>query len=246
MRQASFADRHPYWFVAILEAVVVLVYLIAGTASYFLKLSNLALVGLANLGLTLIVIAYLTASKGWRSAGFKAPKQSGDLPYFLLPLVPALLNLIPGVQIESLSQLCGVFAITLLVGFAEEGIFRGLMLQTLKPHGQWRAVISSTLLFGLTHALNALTGKNLMDSMLQIAYALAIGFAYAALALKKEVLWPLVLTHFLTDFAFFLQKPGSSLPAFYQTLLVLSLTLGFSAYGLYVMRQNRLLAALPA
>ncbi len=238
MRLTQFAERHPYWFVAIMEAMVVLGYLLAGTAAYFLRLSNMALYGLANLGLTLIVIVLLTRLKWWKTIGFKPLHRRGDLLCFLVPLVPMALNFIPGVRIESVVYVSGVLVIALMVGFAEETIFRGLMLQALKPLGHWKAAIITALLFGLTHGMNALTGKSMVESMMQIGYAVAIGFAYAALVLKKDVLWPLVLTHFLTDFVYFIQKPGFSLPTFWQSFLVLSLTVGFTAYGIFVMRQK--------
>jgi len=233
-----FAERHPYWFVAILEATVVFVYLIAGTIAYFLKFSNMALYGLANLGLTLISIALLTTLKWWRTVVFKSLNQPGDLVYFLVPLVPMVFNLIPGVQIESFVYVSQVFAITLMVGFAEEVIFRGLMLQALKPLGHWRAAIITALLFGLAHAMNALTGKNALESAMQIGYAVAIGFAYAALALKKDGLWLLILTHFLTDFVYFIQKPGFTLSSFWQSFIVIGITVVFTAYGIFLMRQN--------
>lgn len=238
VRLTRFAELHPYGFVAILEAVVVLVYLLVGTIAYFLRLSNMVLYGLANLVLTLIVIALLTRLGWWKTVGFKPLHRRGDLFYFLILLVPMVLNFIPGVQIESIVYVTGVLVITLMVGFAEETIFRGLMLQALKPLGHWRAAIITALLFGLTHAMNAMTGKSALDSMMQIGYAAAIGFAYAALALKKDGLWLLILAHFLTDFVFFIQKPGFSLPPFWQSFLVISLTVVFTVYGIFVMQQR--------
>lgn len=238
VRLTRFAELHPHGFVAILEAVVVLVYLLVGTIAYFLRLSNMVLYGLANFVLTLIVIALLTRLGWWKTVGFKPLRRWGDLLYFLIPLVPMVLNFIPGVQIESIAYVTGVLVVTLMVGFAEETIFRGLMLQALKPFGHWRAVIITALLFGLTHALNALTGKSPLESVLQIGYAVAIGFAYAALTLKKDVIWPLVLTHFLTDFVYFIQKPGFSFESFWQSFIVISLTVGFTAYGIFLMRQK--------
>lgn len=238
MRLAQFAEHHPYGFVAILEALVVFAYLLVGTIAYFLKLSNMAIYGLANLWLTLIVIVLLTRLQWWKTVGFKPLHRQGDLLYYLILFVPMALNLIPGVQFESMVYVSGVLAITLMVGFAEETIFRGLMLQALKLLGHWRAAIITALLFGLTHAMNALTGKNLGESMMQIGYAVAIGFAYAALALKKDGLWLLILAHFLTDFVFFIQKPGFSLPPFWQSFLVISLTVVFTVYGIFLMQQR--------
>lgn len=238
MRLSHFVERRPYWFVAILEAVVVLVYLLAGTAAYFLKFSNLALYGLANLGLALIAILLLTGLKWWATAGFKPLRQRADLLYFLILLVPMIFNLIPGVQAGSFARISAALVVTLAVGFAEETIFRGLMLQAIKPAGHWRAAILTALLFGLTHAMNALTGKSAPEVAMQIGYAVAIGFAYSALALKKDILWPLILTHFLTDFVYFIQKPGFVLPPFWQSFSVIGLTIVFTVYGILLMQNN--------
>ena len=247
MKLAQFIERHPYRFVAIMEAVVVIIYLLTGTVAYFLGFSNMTLYGLANLGLTLIVIVLLTRLKWWESIGFTPLRRRSDLLYFLIPLIPAILNLIPGAQIESFAQVSAVFAVALAVAFAEETVFRGLMLQAIKPLGHWRAAIVTALLFGLTHAMNALTGKNMLASAMQIGYATAIGFAYAALALKKDALWLLILSHFLTDFIFFLQKPGFVMPPFWQSSLVVGLTIIFTAYGIFMMRQkSRLQSNAPA
>lgn len=120
VRLTRFAELQPHGFVTILEAVVVLVYLLVGTIAYFLRLSNMVLYGLANFVLTLIVIALLTRLGWWKTVGFKPLRRWGDLLYFLIPLVPMVLNFIPGVQIESIAYVTGVLVVTLMVGFAEK------------------------------------------------------------------------------------------------------------------------------
>jgi len=128
--------------------------------------------------------------------------------------------------------------ITLLIGFAEEAIFRGLMLNTLKANGFWRAAMITALLFGLSHALNVLSGKSMAETAAQIFYAVAFGFAFAALVLKKGILWPLVIVHFLIDFASFLARPGFTISPDWNLLLVVGLAVIFTAYGLFVMLQK--------
>jgi membrane protease YdiL (CAAX protease family) len=239
MKITRFAEHHPYWFVAILEIVVIVVYLTAGTIAHFLKLSNLGLYGLANLGLTIIVAVLLTVMGWWKAIGFRSPDRRGDLLYFLVPFIPMFINFIPGVEVTSLRYLIEALAITLMVGFAEEVIFRGLMLNALKVRGLWRAAIITALLFGLTHALNVLAGKSLVEDVAQIYYAVAIGFAFAALVLYKGILWPLVLAHWLINFVNFIQKPGFTYPAPWNVLIPASIAVVFTAYGLFVMTQKK-------
>lgn len=96
------AARHPYRFVALLEGVVVLVYLLAGTVAHFAGLSTMGLYALANLALAVIVALLLTRMGWWTAVGFRRPDRRSDLWYFAVPLVPAAINLIPGIDVGSL------------------------------------------------------------------------------------------------------------------------------------------------
>ena len=238
MKRSLFAKRHPYWFVVILEIVVIFVYLIAGTTAHFLNLANLGLYGIANLGLTIIAIALLTWMGWWKVIGFRSPNKRGDLLYFLVPFVPMFINFIPGVEITSLWHLIEILVIALMVGFVEEVFFRGLMLNAIKAHGLWKAAVITALLFGITHSLNALTGKSMLDDAAQIFYTVAIGFAFAALVLQKGILWPLVVAHFCIDFVNYIQTPGFAYSPFWEILITVSIAVVFTAYGLFIMLQK--------
>ena len=245
MKRAPFAQRHPYWFVALLEVVTIAVYLLVGTVAYFTQLSNEWLYGSASLLLSIIAAVLLTRMGWWKIVGFRSPNQPRDLWYFVLPLLPAVINLIIGLEVSSLVRLAEFFVITLLIGFAEETIFRGLMLNTLKAHGVWRAAIITALLFGLSHALNVLGGKSMAETAAQIFYAVAFGFAFAALVLKKGILWPLVIVHFLIDFASFLQRPDFTISTEWNVLLVVGFALIFTVYGVFVMLQKQRVNVIP-
>jgi uncharacterized protein len=239
MNRSIFPIRHPFWFVALMEVLVIFVYLLAGTIAHFMHLSNLELYGLANLILTILAAVLLTILGWWKVVGFRGPARPGDLAYFLIPFFPILINLIPGIKVTGLALLAQIFAITLMVGFVEEVFFRGLMLNALKAQGFWKAAVITALLFGLTHAMNLLAGKSLADDLAQVFYAVAIGFAFAALVLKMGILWPLVVAHFLIDFFNFIQDPGFVFSPFWNILIVASIGLIFTAYGLFLMHQKR-------
>ncbi len=237
MNRSRFAERHPYWFTAILLVVVILVYLLAGTAAHFLNLTTMGLYGLANFALTIIVASMLTVMGWWRTVGFRSALRKSDIVYFLIPFIPVLTNLIPGIAVTSFSYVLEVFVIMLMVGFVEESIFRGLMLNALKARGLWKAAIITTLLFGLTHALNSLTGKSAVENVLQIFFALSVGFAFAALVLHKGILWPLVLAHWLINFVGFIQKPGFTGQVLSMLMVAIPSAI-LIAYGVFMMLQK--------
>jgi hypothetical protein len=232
-----FVERHPYWFVAILEIIVIAVYLMAGTIASVAQLSNQAITGIANTTLSVLVIGALSALGWWRAVGFRRPAQPRHLLFFLPLFLPVLINLAVGLNVPGLWRFTQLLAIALLIGFAEEAIFRGLMLNALKARGLWQAALITSLLFGLSHSLNLLSGKSGADILIQISYALAIGFAFAALVLKKGILWPLVIAHTLIDFTSFIGK--ATVPAVWNVVAGVALTFLFMSYGLYLMRQQR-------
>ena len=236
MTQSRFAERHPFWFVAILEVMVILVYLTLGTIAHRTKLSNVGFEGIANLVLSVIAATLLSIMGWWRVVGFRRPDQPSDLLYFVVPFLPAVISLVAGVELKSVLVVTQLLIVTAMVGFAEEAIFRGLMLNALKPRGEWTAVIVTSLLFGLSHSLNVLSGKNLAVVAVQILYALAIGFVFAALVIKKGIIWPLVLAHFLIDFTAMIGKTNFSLA--WDSVLGVTITFVLGSYGLFVMLQK--------
>ena len=140
MTQSRFAERHPFWFVAILEVMVILVYLALGTIAHFTNLSNVGLEDLTNLVLTIIAVILLSVMGWWSVVGFRPPDQPADLWYFVVPFLPAIVSLLAGVELKNVLVVTQLLIITLMVGFAEEAIFRGLMLNALKTY----CVISSS------------------------------------------------------------------------------------------------------
>jgi CAAX protease family protein len=235
MNRSLFANRHPYWFVTILEMVVIVVYLLVGTFAHFLNLTNLDLYGLANFILSILVAILLTVMGWWKAVGFRAADSRGDLLYFLIPFIPMFINFIPGVEVTSFRYLLEVAFVFLMVGFVEEVIFRGLMLHALKGRGLWKAAVITALLFGLTHAFNVLAGKSLVDDAAQIVYAVGIGFGFAALVLCTGILWPLVLAHWLINFANYIQKPGFTYPAPWNVVIPVGIAVLFTVYGIFLM-----------
>jgi len=81
-----------------------------------------------------------------------------------------------------------------------------------------------------------LTGKSVTDDVAQVCYAMAIGFAFAAIVLRTGILWPLVLAHALIDFVNYIQNPDFVYPESLQLAVVIGMTVLFAGYGLLVMR----------
>ena len=83
------------------------------------------------------------------------------------------------------------------VGFLEEMIFRGLLFQAMVKNGVRAAIIVSSVTFGIGHIVNLINGSGaeLLPNLLQVVYAIAIGFAFVMIYCKTKSLMPCILTH---------------------------------------------------
>ena len=83
------------------------------------------------------------------------------------------------------------------VGFLEELIFRGLLFQAMAKDGVKSAIIVSSVTFGIGHIVNLFNGSGaeLLPNLLQVVYAIAIGFAFVMIYCRTKSLMPCILTH---------------------------------------------------
>ncbi len=237
MKRPPFAERHPLGFVALLELAVIVVYLLVGTFAHFASLPDDGVDAVANIALSVLAAALLSALGWWRVVGFKRAARPRDLLWFLPLLLPVGLNLSVGTAFGGLLLTSELLVIALLIGFVEETIYRGLMLNALKVRGPWTAAIVTSVLFGLSHSLNLLSGKSGAEILVQVPYALAIGFGFAAVVLKTGLIWPLIGVHTLIDFSSFLGN--AELPPVWSAVAGIGVTFVFGSYGLYLMLNSK-------
>lgn len=91
-----------------------------------------------------------------------------------------------------------------LIGIAEEITFRGMILGSLIHNWQGKkpilgSVLLSSLIFGLTHAINAFS-QPLPNTIVQIVVAFSLGVILAFMYLRTNNLITPILFHMLVDF----------------------------------------------
>lgn len=210
----------------------------------------------AEVVLALVAIGALTRLRAWRDVGFRRLATLRDLRLFwvpLFPVLPALPGAVaalsgPGPEGGGLARLGFWLALAALVGFVEEVAFRGLILRALAPRGVRRAAVISSVLFGLMHTVNLLFGVDPGATLLQVGSAMAMGFAFAAVALRTGVLWPLVVIHALVDVVGFITADGTTATAATgaDVLVAAVYAAMFTVYGVLVLRTVRIVPGSPA
>ena len=83
------------------------------------------------------------------------------------------------------------------VGFIEEIIFRGFLFKMMEKHNTKRAIIVSAITFGIGHIVNLLNGADLTPTLLQICYAISIGYLFVIIFYKSKSLIPAIITHMI-------------------------------------------------
>jgi membrane protease YdiL (CAAX protease family) len=241
MNKQKFPEKHPYLFVIILEIVVILVSIIVGTIIFKLKLPEYLMYGGIMVILAIITSLTLWKLNWWKNIGFRGLKKK-YIPLIIIPIIPLIGNLFGSYNSLQIGFYIYYFFLNVLVGFSEEGIYRGLMLQALLKKGVWKAVIISSLLFSLTHLMNALVGWNWGHVLLQLCYSFAFGFGWSAFALRTGTIWPLMLIHFLNNFFSFIKAENiikslqSSQPDLTGILYSVILSIIFIIYGVVVIK----------
>ena len=87
-----------------------------------------------------------------------------------------------------------------LVGFAEELIFRGFLFKAMLKDGNVKAaIIVSSVTFGMGHIMNLFTGQDLIETLNQVVFAVAIGFVFTFVFYKSGSLLPGILAHSIID-----------------------------------------------
>ena len=145
MKTERFTTQYPYLSATGFLVIVVCVVLGIGAINEVFLMGSLVQVAVVDSVLALTGIFLVSRLGWWEKAGYTTGIQWADVPLFILPGVVALLSLSGGSQVTAPVTILAFAALTLVVGFAEETYFRGLILTSLLPTGVIRAAMVELL-----------------------------------------------------------------------------------------------------
>lgn len=120
--------------------------------------------------------------------------------YFIPLLLIASVNLWGGIHVNHTSGELAFHVLTMVnVGFIEEIIFRGFLFKMMEKENVKRAMIVSAITFGIGHIVNLINGADVIPTLLQICYAISIGFLFVMIFYKSKSLVPCIITHVLIN-----------------------------------------------
>ena len=120
--------------------------------------------------------------------------------YFIPLILIVSVNLWNGVNINNSSSEIIFYILNMInVGFIEEIIFRGFLFKMMEKDNVKRAIIVSAITFGIGHIINLLNGADLIPTLMQICYAISIGYLFVIIFYKSKSLIPCIITHCLVN-----------------------------------------------
>ena len=146
---------------------------------------------------TIIILAWLKKNSLFEKYGLIKPEYNLSKTWFFIPIMLiAFFSIFFGVTLKYTVPETVFYIVSMLcVGFLEEVIFRGFLFVGMAEKNIKRAIIVSSVTFGIGHIVNLLNGQDLLETILQIIFAVAVGFVLVTIFYKGKSLIPCVIFH---------------------------------------------------
>jgi len=164
-----------------------------------------------KVALSALAVVLLSGLGWWRRAGFLALPSRRDLGWLALPslLVLGALGLViaAGPATTDLALVFAFAVVAIGTGFSEEALFRGVLLEAMRPSGPLWAIVGTTVAFSLLHLAGLMGGASLDATLVQVLLGgIPFGLAFAGLRLATRSIWPLIALHAVNNFTSFLMS----------------------------------------
>ena len=248
----NFALRNPILY----SILVTIIFFLLMTCSYVIgelldDISNGKQLGQLIGKITIsVLLVYIIWRFGWlRGSGVG---RIGNLKAWLIILIPGIFAILSTTYAYTGTIKVPVFmsAESILIstnmlsgGLVEELVFRGLIFYCFliawasKKRGLLKSGLISAIIFGSSHLIWVLLGKDLNLALLQSLGAFGSGVFYAATVIQTRSIWPAVIIHGLTNALVYISI--SDMPNYYETVNngITDVLLGIPLiiYGLFVL-----------
>lgn len=148
------------------------------------------------------VLAVFIAKNGLAEhLGLRKPEVSAAKMLFYIPLpIIAGVGAIFGFAPQYEPAVLAVHTVYMFfVGFLEEIIFRGFLFRGMAKKNMTSAVTVSAVTFGIGHIVNLLNGYDLAENLMQIVYAVSVGFLLVFIFIRTGSLVPCIAFHSLNN-----------------------------------------------
>ncbi len=155
---------------------------------------------IVNTIFSVFLIVIILALKRTSYYGLTKVENIKEYLYFIPLIIIATVNLWNGININHSPGEIIFHILTMInIGFAEEIIFRGFLFKMMVKNNVKSAITVSAITFGIGHIVNLLNGADLIPTLMQICYAISIGYLFVIIFHKSKSLIPCIITHSLVN-----------------------------------------------
>ena len=128
--------------------------------------------------------------------GLTKAKNTKKFLYFLPLILIVSVNLWSGININNTPKEIAFHILTMFnVGFIEEIIFRGYLFKMMEKDNVKVATAVSSITFGIGHIVNLFNGAELIPTLLQICYAMSVGYLFVVIFCKSKSIISCIIAH---------------------------------------------------
>ena len=150
--------------------------------------------------------------------------------YFIPLVLVVSVNLWNGFHVNYTASEILIFMLAMVnVGFLEELIFRGFLFKMMAKDNVKSAIIVSSITFGIGHMINLLNGAEFVPTLLQMCYAIAIGYMFVIIFYKSKSLVPCIIAHCLIN-CFSIFNVENTLSLYVAPVFLVVVPLVYAAY----------------
>lgn len=183
---------------------------------------------IANTLLSILIVILIILIKRVKYYGITKTNNLKKFLYFTPLFIISLFNLRNGIHINNTTSEIICYIITMInIGFLEEIIFRGFLFKKMEKDNVKTAIIVSSITFGIGHIVNLLNGADLIPTLLQVCYAVAIGYMLVIIFYKSKSLIPCIIFHgVFNSISIFSNGNGHII----TTIVLIAMCLGYAIY----------------
>ena len=156
-------------------------------------------------GFTVLFLAYLAVSRGWRRVGLVGRDRMPAIRWIVVlyviqvVLLAVFLGLVLSVYDGPNKVMTFILINVIFIAFNEELLFRGFLWDSLSGLRPAPAIMLTSVVFGLVHLINGVTGSAWNGVIVQVVFAAIGGLFDAVVRYGTGSLYPTILTHYLLD-----------------------------------------------
>lgn len=153
-----------------------------------------------NTTLSIMLVILMLKLKKTKYYGLAKITNPKEYLYFLPLLLIVSVNLWNGFNINYTTSEIVFYILNMInIGFLEEIIFRGFLFKMMAKDNVNIAIVVSAVTFGIGHIINLFNGGDVIGTLLQVCYAISIGYLFVIIFHKSKSLLPCIITHCLVN-----------------------------------------------